>query len=89
MDIKERFYANLNMLREEAEQLDELNKKSMIGKLLRGRKAIAKGYGTFGKAITADTNDQAKKHIRNANRYYNLTTGQATTPKGFPKSTVK
>lgn len=74
---------------EEAEQLDELNKKSMIGKFLRGRKAIAKGYGTFGKAITADTNDQAKKHIRNANRYYNLTTGQATTPKGFPKSTVK
>ena len=29
MDIKERFYANLDLIREEAEQLDELTKKTM------------------------------------------------------------
>lgn len=81
-------YAAKKKMNEE-EQLDEVNKKSIIGKFLRGREATAKGYGTFGKAITANTNDQAKKHIRNANRYYNLTTGTATTPKGFPKSTTK
>ena len=29
MDIKERFYANLNMIREEAEQLDEISKEKL------------------------------------------------------------
>ena len=64
------------------ENIDEMkiNKKSIIGKVLRHRETVKKGWGTFGKAITADTDDQARKHIRNANRYYNLsTTGKAST----------
>jgi hypothetical protein len=64
------------------ENLDEMkiDKKSIVGKVLRHRETVKKGWGTFGKAITADTDDKARKHIRNANRYYNLsTTGKAST----------
>ena len=80
MTIKDRFLEKLQYIREEAEQLDEVNKKSFVGKILRHRETVKKGWGTFGKAITADTDDQARKHVRNANRYDSLSkTGKAST----------
>ena len=50
MDIKEKFYANLNMIREEAEQLDETDKMKLpkgYGKILpkddvKNRKVLKK-----------------------------------------------
>lgn len=66
--------------RVDEEQLDEVNKKSAIGKFLRHREAVKKGWGTFGKAIFAKTDDETRKHVRNANRYDSLTkTGKAST----------
>ena len=47
MDIKEKFYANLNMIREEAEQLDELEKETLTSYKEKATKDLASNPGKF------------------------------------------
>jgi hypothetical protein len=79
--------------KEDAEQIDELDKKSLLGRIKRGDEANKKGWASFGKVIThsraGGDQKEAQKAIRNSNRYYNLTRGgkKGKTAGGFPKST--
>lgn len=78
---------------ESVEQIDELDKKSLLGRIKRGNEAEKKGWASFGKVIKHSQHGgdqkEAEKAIRNSNRYYNLTSGgkKGKTAGGFPKST--
>lgn len=73
---------------EEVEQIDEMDKKSLFGKMKRWKEADNKGWGQAGAALrNRDNPESSKKAVRNSNRYYNLTRGGNKTAGGFPKST--
>ena len=57
MNIKERFYANLDLIREEAEQLDELTGKGKLDNIRLYHKNKADQYGTNAFRIATGRSD--------------------------------
>jgi len=78
-----------NCVPEEVEQVDEVSKKSTLGKFLRSKEADRKGLEAAGKVWAAKDDKEADKNIRKSNRYFNLTQGKNKTDGGFPKTTYK
>lgn len=68
MDIKERFYANLNMIREEAEQLDEADKMK-----------LPKGYGK----ILPKKDAKNRKVLKKSNMDKRAAKAGMNVPKGY------
>lgn len=64
MDIKERFYTNLNMIREEVEQLDELSRKTLGNYIKKAHKNTNK------LTLTLDNPQAPKEYTKVAERKY-------------------
>lgn len=64
MDIKERFYANLDLIREEAEQLDELKRKTLADYIVKAHKDTNK------QTLTLDNPRAPEKYAKVSERKF-------------------